>query len=282
MKNIPKAENITVIIISYNEAPNIPYSLENVMDWAGEVFVLDSYSTDNTAEIAEKAGAEVFYNKFENFYTQRKHALEKLPITKEWVFFLDADEFLTDELKAEISEAVKSDEFDAYTFKRRFYWMGKWIKRGYYPVWLLRLGRKSCVEWDGRPINEHMICTTGKVGRLEHDFVDYNRKGLTEWIAKHNDYSTREALVLFEKDDEKYKFFGSQYERKRWIRKNIWNNLPPVIRPLFYFCYRYFIKLGILDGKEAFVYHFLHAYIYRTLIDFKYLEIKWNSLKKGK
>jgi len=279
MKEIAKADGLTVIILTYNEEPNIPYALENVVGWAEDVFVLDSYSNDKTVEICEEKGAKVFFNKFEDFYKQRHHALTELPIKTEWVFFLDADEYIFDDTKSEISEKIKSDKFDAYHMKRRFYWMGKWIKRGYYPTWLLRLGRTKCVEWDKRPINEHMICTTGKIGILDGDFVDHNRKGLTEWIAKHNDYSTREAWELINKDVEKYNFFGGQYERKRWLRKNIWAKMPPVIRPFFYFCYRYFFRLGFLDGKEAFLYHFIHAYIYRTLIDFKYLEIKWLSDK---
>ncbi len=272
---------ITVVILTYNEEINLPYALDNIKNWASEVVILDSYSTDNTVKIAEDNGAKVYFRKFDNFSAQRKYALNELPINGNWIFVLDADEYLTDELKIEIKNTIEDTEYDAFIMKRRFYWKGKWIKRGYYPTKLLRLGRKGMIDCDDRPINEHIVCPEGKVGYLENDFIDYNRKDLTSWIQKHNDYSTREAKQLFENEYEEYDFFASQYERKRWIRVNIWNKLPPVLRPFLYFNYRYFIKLGFLDGKEAFMYHFLHAFIYRILIDFKYLELKWaNNDKK--
>lgn len=269
--------NITVVILTYNEEENLPYALKNLKGFTDEIIILDSYSKDNTVNLAEEFGAKVFYRKFDNFSAQRKYALNKLPIKNEWIFVLDADEILTDELKNEIRDIIDDTDCDAFIIKRRFYWKGKWIKRGYYPTKLLRLGRKGLIDCDDRPINEHIICKTNKVGYLNSDFIDYNRKGLSEWIEKHNNYSTREAKQLIDNEYEKYNFFGSQYERKRWIRVNIWNKMPPIIRPFFYFIYRYIIKGGFLDGKEAFMYHFLHAFIYRILIDFKYLEEKWNN-----
>lgn len=269
--------DLTVIILTYNEEANIKYSVSNVINWAADVFVLDSYSTDKTVDVAAALGAKAFYNKFGDFSLQRKHALNNLPIKTEWVFFLDADEYLTEELKEEIIRVLKSPSYDAYMAKRRFYWMGKWIRRGYYPTWFVRLGRRNSIDCDNRPVNEHLICKTGNAGRLKNDFIDYNRKGLKEWISKHNDYSTREARYLFDDKKEKYNFYGSQYEKKRWLRVNIWNKLPPVIRPFLYFGYIYFLKLGFMDGPRALMYHFLHSFSYRMLIDFKYLGIKWNK-----
>jgi len=273
---------IAVLILTYNEQINLPYALENVNDWADEIIILDSYSIDDTVKIAESYDAKVYFRKFDNFSAQRKYALNELPIKSDWIFVLDADEYLTDELKSEILNVIKNTDRDAFIINRRFYWKGKWIKRGYYPTKLLRFGRKGLIDCDDRPINEHIVCRTDNIGYLKNDFVDYNRKNLTNWIDKHNNYSTREAKQLFENEYEKYNFFASQYERKRWIRINIWNKMPLVIRSFLYFIYRYFIKLGFLDGKEAFMYHFLHAFIYRILIDFKYLELKWNKSKKDK
>jgi glycosyltransferase involved in cell wall biosynthesis len=271
---------ITVLILTFNEEKNLKYALENVKDWANEIVILDSYSTDKTVEIAKSYNAKVYYKKFDNFSAQRKHALNKLEITNDWIFVLDADEYLTEELKNEISNLMKDENSmkDAYFIKRRFYWMGKWLKHGYYPTILLRFGKKGLIDCDNREINEHLICKTNNIGYLKNDFIDHNRKNLSEWIQKHNNYSSREALALSVEDRTQYKFIGgSQYEKKRWIRKNIWNGLPPVLRPYLYFFYRYFIRGGFMDGKKAFIYHFLHAFIYRTLIDFKYLEYKWGN-----
>jgi glycosyltransferase involved in cell wall biosynthesis len=274
--------SITVLILTYNEEKNIEHTLNNVKNFADEVVILDSYSTDQTINIAKEFGAKVHFRKFDDFSSQRKYALNSLPLSGDWIFVLDADEILTEELKQEILTELPATQLDAFIIKRRFYWQGKWIKRGYYPTELLRLGRKGKIDCDNRPINEHIICTTRKVGCLKYDLIDYNRNDLSSWITKHNSYSTREALQLIYNDNTRYNFWGSQYERKRWIRSNIWNNLPPVIRPFLYFIYRYVLKGGFLDGKKAFVYHFLHAFIYRILIDFKYLEIKWSNKKKKK
>ena len=276
MKELP---DLTVLILTYNEEINLPNALDNLEGFAKDVVVLDSFSTDRSPNIAKEFGARVFQRRFDDFSRQRNYALTQISYTTEWIFILDADEMLTDELKEEICETVKSTHLDAFFVKRRFFWMGQWIKRGYYPTWLLRLGRVGTLVCDERPINEHLVCITGKVGRLREDFIDHNKKSLSDWLDKHNRYSSLEAQVLLESGSpcENYRFFANQYERKRWIRVKIWNRLPPLVRPFLYFFYRYCIRLGFLDGKKAFAYHFLHAFFYRMIIDLKYLEKKWSS-----
>lgn len=273
------AADLTIVILTYNEEVNLPHAMENVKGFAKEIVVLDSHSTDRTVEIAKSYGARVYNRVFDDFSRQRKYALQDISYNTRWVFVLDADEYLTEPLKDEVRSILAETDKDAFFIKRRFYWKGKWIKRGYYPIWLLRLGRTGMITCDDRPINEHLICKSGDVGKLKEDFVDYNRKSISEWVVKHNDYSEREALqlLMYEDDNKKYNLWSNQYERKRWIRVKVWNRLPPFLRPILYFCYRYFLKFGFLDGKEAFVYHFLHAFMYRVLIDVKYLELKWKS-----
>jgi glycosyltransferase involved in cell wall biosynthesis len=275
--------NITVLILTYNEEKNIKYVLENIKDFADEVVILDSYSTDETVNIAKQYGAKIYCRKFDNFSAQRKYALNELPISNDWIFVLDADEYLTDELRTEIRQLMNTAKNlqDAYFIKRRFYWQGQWLKRCFYPTTLIRFGKKGLIDCDDKPINEHLICKTQNIGYLENDFVDYNRKDLNDWVVKHNDYETREAVQLMTKDETKYNFFASQYERKRWIRTNIWNKLPPVVRAFIYFIFRYIIQGGFLDGKKAFMYHFIDSFVYRTLIDFKYLEMKWKEEEKN-
>tara|TARA_R110000751_G_scaffold68236_2_gene138899 strand:+ start:9639 stop:10502 length:864 start_codon:yes stop_codon:yes gene_type:complete len=284
MKDLNMKENftdITVAIITYNEEVNLPFTLRNIDGFAQDVVILDSGSSDNTIDIATSFGARVFHRDFDNFSSQRKHLLNNIQFKTTWILVLDADEILTNELKEEILSILPSSDKDAYFMKRRFYWMGEWVKRGYYPTNLLRLGKVGLINCDDREINEHMICSTNLVGQLNHDFIDQNHKGLKEWVDKHNQYSDREADALFLVDPNSYSLLNGQYSRKRWIRKNIWNNLPPVIRPFFYFFYRFVIKMGFLDGPKVAIYHFLHAFIYRVLIDFKYLEKKW-KIKKGR
>lgn len=278
--------DLTVLILTKDEEVNLPYTLDNVVGWASDVFILDSGSSDRTCEIAEEMGAQVFFNKFENYAKQRNHALDELPVETDWVMFLDADEYLTDELKQEIAETLPKATCDGFIMKRRFYFMGRWIRHGgYYPTEILRLFRhgKGRVK---REINEH-VEVDGVIERLEHDFVDHNRKGLFEWMEKHNRYSDMEAMQLLqaellrelENDEQlKGKLFGSQVEAKQWIRQRVWNRmLPPLVRPFMYYFYRYFLRAGFLDGKEGFIYHTLHGLMYRLLIDAKYIQKKYDT-----
>jgi hypothetical protein len=164
--------------------------------------------------------------------------------------------------------------------------MDKWIKYGgYYPTWILRLFKHKLASCD-RDMNEHII-VNGRVGHLRNDFVDNNKKGITDWIEKHNKYATFEARELMkninnpEVTDELANLFGTQVERKRWIREKIWNRLlPPLIRPFLYYLYRYFLRLGFLDGKVGFIYHTLHGLFYRLLIDVKFIEMKYKEKNK--
>lgn len=275
--------NLTVVTITYNEEKNINQLLENVKGFASEVIVLDSYSVDRTVEIAYSYGARILYRVFDDFSKQRKYSLDQIEYNTDWVLVLDADEILTNDLKSEILREIKDSNYDAYLIKRRFYWKGQWLKRGYYPTWLLRLGRVGLLTCDDRGINEHLVCKSKKIGKLKHDFIDNNRKSISDWVNKHNYYSDMEATKLLQREpkEDYSNFLSDQKVRKKWIRTFLWNRLPLVFRPFLYFSYRYIFCLGFLDGSKAFHYHLLHAFFYRFLIDLKYLEIKGHELKKG-
>ncbi len=278
---------LAVVILTYNEEANIAQALDSIVGWASEIFILDSLSTDRTLEIALQYGCHIEQNRFENYAKQRNYALDQLPIKSEWILFLDADEWLPDKLKQEISDIlVTSPEENGFYLRWRLIWMRRWIKRGYYPTWILRLFRRGKGRCEDRAVNEHLI-VQGKIGKLRNDFMHEDRKGVSDWIAKHNGYATREADELLKMQSAAgYKeidacMFGTQAQRKRWLRYKVWNRLPPLIRPFFYFGYRYVLAGGFLEGREAFIYHFLQALWYPLLIDIKYLEMKMNQSRGG-
>lgn len=266
-----KKAKISVIILSYNESIHIERVLNNVIDWADEVILFDSFSDDGTLDIVESKFIEtrIVQRKFDNYSSQRLASLEEA--SNEWVLFLDADEILSEELKAEISSLnFNSDLVQGYYLNRQFFFMDKWIKYGgYFPSWNMRLFSKRYVRIE-REVNE-FITVEGKTGRLRGLFADHNLNDFTFWIDKHNRYSTREAVELSNSYNVKLGF--DAHENKKWFRQNIWNKLfPPLLRPFVYFLWRYFVKLGFLDGHQGFIYHLFHAFVYRMIIDVKYLQ----------
>ncbi len=269
--------NLTVIILTYNESINISRAISNTINWASEVVVLDSFSEDNTIDIAEALGARIIQRKFDNYASQRNFAIKEIDLNTEWVLFLDADEYLFEELKDEIAAVLPDSTVDGYYLKRRFYFNGRWIKRGgYYPIWILRLFKKTKGSFE-REINEHVVLS-GTLSKLTHDFADDNQKSNSFWWHKHIDYAQKEAKALFDLNTvpQQFYFWGSQAERKLWIRYKIWNKLPVYIRPFLYFIYRYIFRLGFLDG---FIFHFFHGLVYYLMIDFFYLELKKKNKK---
>src|SRR5687767_10601670 len=245
--------DVAVIVLTYNEEINIAQALDSVAGWAREMFIVDSFSTDRTLEIARPYGCHVTQHKFDHYARQRNFALDELPIRSEWVLFLDADEWLPDALKQEISTVLATGPAaNGFYLNRRLIWMGRWIRRGYYPSWILRLFRHAHGRCDDRAVNEQII-VDGPTAHLRHDFIHEDRKSVSDWVAKHNAYATREAVELVNAeqgggaDAVNARFTGSQAERKRWLRRKVWNRMPPLVRPFFYFAFRYIIKGGFLD-----------------------------------
>ena len=275
---VPGTVPVTVVILTFNEAENIAQALESVCGWARDVFVLDSNSSDDTCAIAERYGCDVFRHAFEGYARQRNYALTHLPFRTEWVLFLDADELVTRELQAEIADVLAAEPAaNGFFVKRRLMWMGRWIRRGCYPTWILRLFRRSHGRYGDRPVNEHAV-VDGGVAYLQHDLIHADRKGVGDWVAKHMRYVEYEAAELLrartENFDVKPSLFGDQVSRKRWIRINVWQRCPPVLRAFVYFGYRYVVRGGWLDGREGLVYHCLQAFWYPLMIDVRYLEMK--------
>lgn len=284
--------DLTVVILTFNEEINLPQCLSNVRGFARDVFIVDSLSTDRTLSVAAEHGVRVFEHPFRNYADQRNWALRELPYRTEWMVFLDADELLSDGLKREIEKRLPQINGDVcgIEINRRFFWMGKWIRHGdVYPCWLLRLVRHAKAYCDDRTVNEH-IRVDGKVIRFEGDLDHKDLRDLSDWARKHMRYADLEAGELVRAETRRAsgeavdsaKFLGTQSERKRWLREKVWNRLlPPLVRPFLYFIYRYFLKLGFLDGREGLIYHFLQGLWFPFLIDVHYVERKRKARREG-
>jgi glycosyltransferase involved in cell wall biosynthesis len=248
---------ICVLFTVKNEEINLPYSLASVKDWANEVFVLDSGSTDRTKEIAEQFGATFFFHSWLGYAGQKNWALDNLPITSPWIFILDADEVITPALRDELIRVATEDKCDenAFYVNRYFIFLGKRIRHcGYYPSWNIRFLRKGKGRYEQRQVHEHMI-VEGKTGYLKHDMEHYDRRGLFHYIAKHNEYSGLEAaemhkLLVGSSQSDHGALFGPRAERRKWLKTHVFRKLPA--RWFWRWIYMYFVKLGFLDGVVGF------------------------------
>ena len=221
MKELP----ITLIVLTRDEELHLERCLSNAREWVEDIVVVDSGSKDGTVAIAKKFEARIYEHPFKNQAEQFNWALENVPINTEWVLRLDADEYALEDLWKEIAATLPQTPADVsgYYIKRRVFFMGRWIKHGgYYPSWFLRLFRKGKARYEVREMDEHLVLLGGRGGHFAHDFVDYNIKGLEEWIERHNDYSTREARAYLRELNPNIHHLEpspkGQAGRKRWAK----------------------------------------------------------------
>jgi len=248
---------IAFLLITRNEEENLPHALASICDWAQEMFVLDSGSTDRTREAAERFGAQFHFHAWEGYAAQKNWGLSNLPITAPWVFILDADESITPPLREELSRIASEDgcEEDGFYVNRYLIFLGKRIRHcGYYPNWNIRFFRLGKAVYDHRDVHEHME-VNGKVGYLKHEMEHFDRRGLEHYIAKHNHYSTLEARVMHRQlrmagEALSGSLLSDSQQRRRWLKDRVWPRLPA--RWVMRFLYMYFIKLGFLDGFVGF------------------------------
>lgn len=256
---------VSVIVPVKNEMANIERCLGS-LQWADQVFVVDSQSTDGTIEKAIEMGTEVIQFHFNGTYPKKKNwALENLAFRNKWVLIVDADEVVTPELHAEIAEAIQKPEYDGYYINFRYHFLGRWIRHcGYYPVWVMRLFRHRLGRYEKMPVcpgaetgdneaHEHVVLR-GRAGYLRNEMLHYPYPDISTWLEKHNRYSSWEAehYERFRSGDcgETEQFIGSQQRYKRML-KRLYLRLP--VRFVFRFFYSYVWKGGFLDGRPGFI-----------------------------
>ncbi|WP_165225214.1 glycosyltransferase family 2 protein [Aquisphaera insulae] len=260
---------VSVIVPVKNEAANLRLCLP-ALDWADEVFVVDSQSRDETAAVAAEHGATVVQFHFNGSYPKKKNwALDNLPFRNAWVLIVDADEVVTPDLAAEITRRIETGEAEGYYLNSQYFFLGRRIRHcGYSECWNLRLFRHELGRYErmvddtgGRAgdneAHEH-VELAGRVLRLEHQLDHHAYPTIAAWVEKHNRYAVWEAAMYERFRDEPIPEGIGAGKRFKRILKKIYLRLPA--RPAVRFVYSYFLRLGFLDGRPGLVFCTLLAF----------------------
>ena len=270
--------DLTAIILTKNEEKNIEYCIRSIQPVAKKIVVIDSFSTDDTVKKAEELGAVVHQHEFINYSKQFMYGMEVADIQTKWVLRIDADERLTGASATEINELCeKNTDTDVNGLVLRFEvnFMGKKLRHGgIYPFRKLLVFKYGKGQIENRNMDEHIVLSEGRSVELQNDSEHHDYKDLTYWVNKHNWYASREVLDYYEhkNDTEDGSDLDAKARLKRFVKFRIYYKLPMGMRAHLYFWYRYYIKLGFLDGKEGKIFAFMQAYWYRFLVDAKIYE----------
>lgn len=281
--------DLSVIILTYNEELHIRRCLEKIAPYVKQVFIIDCFSSDKTLEIArEYPNVMILQNKWINYATQFNWALNNAPIRTKWVLRLDADEYLSDRLIAELNQKLDTldEKYTGIVIPLQRVFFGKNINHGIAKgIKMLRIFQYGKAKSEIRMMDEHIELIEGESIEFGGSFSDDNLNDISWWTTKHIGYAVREAIDLL---DIEYNLTGSashteqskidsQALAKR-RKKQSYATKPLFLRSFLYFIYRYIVKGGFLDGKEGFLWDFLQGWWYRTLVDAKVFEArKWLS-----
>ena len=271
--------NVSVLILTKNEQANIVRCLESV-SWSDDVLVVDSFSTDRTVELVRAQGAKVLQNRFLDFAHQRNWGLQNGGLKHDWVLHLDADEVVSPALKDELLKAAKENRKSAFRLASKTIFQGRWLKySGLYPSYQVRFGLRDKLRFHMVGHGQRETLPPGEVGTLQEPLLHYSfEKGLSDWIERHNRYSTAEAQLLLQNDGGMVfrwsdAFSVSNPTARRRALKHLFAQLPfrPTLRFLYMFCFR----LGFLDGRAGFTYcRLLSIYEYFTVLKIKEMKGK--------
>lgn len=255
---------VSVVIAARNEAKNLPRCLQALRD-AGEIYVIDSQSSDDTVEIARSLGAKVVQFHYQGGWPKKRQwAMETLPLAYDWILLLDADEVLTPELAKEIRSAIQNHAMDGYSIQLRTWFLGRALHHGDVGLWKLALFRRGKGRFECRlkeqnasmadmEVHEHVV-VEGATAKLRNPLTHHNVESLSHYIRKHDEYSNWEARVLLQRENDRglpASLFGTQAQRRRWLKLKLFA-VPG--SPVLLFLYRYVLRLGFLDGVPGLIY----------------------------
>lgn len=270
------AADITAIILTKNEEVNIEECIKSIQNIVKKIIVIDSFSTDKTLELAKELGAITYQHPFENYSKQYQYGVSVSGEDTVWTLRIDADERLTTEGAKELEKMCNDNESTdvagiVLRFKKNF--LGRDLYHGgVYPWKKMNCYKTKQGFIEDREMDEHIVLKSGTVKEMKNDSLHFDFKTLEWFINKHNWYSSRETVDYF--DSLECKKSKSEMNLKSWFKMNVYYKLPLGTRAHLYYIYRYYIRLGFLDGKEGHIFAFIQAYWYRYLVDAKIFECK--------
>jgi glycosyltransferase involved in cell wall biosynthesis len=285
---------LSVLVVTRNEELNLERCLASVHGFADQIFVVDSESSDRTREIARRFADEVHelpYDHTRIIPWIFQWGLDHLPIRNDWVLILEADQALPAELRQEIAALLARPEIaeDGFYIRRKQIFRGQWIRfGGYGRKRLLKLFRRGRGELD--PVEQDTrVYVRGRVGTLRAALEEWNLKedAILFYLQKHLRYAeafAREELLRRQGGigwKLTPRLFGTSDERTLWLKARYYR-LPLFIRPALYFFYRYVLLLGVLDGKNGFLFHFLQAFWFRLVVDVRLEELLRQAAAEGR
>ena len=286
------ALSITAIVLTFDEEIHIARCIERLRPLVERIVVVDSFSTDRTVEIARQMGVEVLQRSWKNPADQLNWALETIDVATDWILRLDCDEYLEPGLQTALRQRLGGlpNAVTGVEFKLKVIFRGRFIRfGGYYRTWLPRLWRRGAARIEQRWMDERAVLTEGRSIRLlGGDLVDASLKDIDWWTTKHNRYATLHMVDFVSRE------FGlapvdraietgamGQGRLKRFLRNRVYGRAPLYLRAVLYFLQRYFLRLGFLDGRRGFVWHFLQGFWLFVLIDAKIDEARTMIRREG-
>tara|TARA_Y100000389_G_C17426848_1_gene500074 strand:- start:656 stop:1498 length:843 start_codon:yes stop_codon:yes gene_type:complete len=263
-------KQIAIAFLTFNSDKTIRNSLKKASKISRNIYVVDSFSSDKTIEICKSFHCKIIKRKFKNYSEQRNWIIKKLNKKNYlWQLHLDADEVLDFKLIKKINHTIKNNKQNksAFLIKRKYYFLNKKINFPGLNEWHLRLFKSRTTYCENTLYDQHFITNSskGKIYGYVHDNDKYNLK---QWKQKHVKWASFEAKNFIKKNffTNKFKYQDDPRYFYRSI-KIIYYKLPLFVRPCLYFIFRYFFKLGFLDGKIGFMYIFYQCLWFRFLVD---------------
>lgn len=271
--------DVTAIILTKNEEKNIEMCLKSIYNFVERIVIVDSGSTDNTISIAKKYGADVYHNEYFYYAQQFNWGIDCTQIKTKWILRLDADERFTNDLIDEVTEYMNNhsgDSVNGITMEATLYFMGKPLKYGASKKRKLMLFKTGKGRIEDRRRDAHTVLSEGISISSKEKFLHYDFKNIDSFINKYNKYASFEMqdYLDFENGYSENIKTDKKIQKTRKNKFGIYYKAPMFLRTYMWFIYNYLFKLGILDGKEGLIFHFLECYWYRFLVDAKIAEAK--------